>query len=183
MISSPVCTALVALACASGQANAGDLSPLSDFGTSPINNESAFLTQVGQNNIAVIDQRLPNAWSGGNYAEIGQHGAGNIVRTLQEGDANRLRVAQLGNDNYANITQQGSRNAVDLQQNDSGSRFTAVQRGDDNLIVHLQPGGSTGTINQLGDRNIIKLNQSLSAVGLNIGEITQKGNEIRIQQN
>ena len=171
---------LVVLSARVASAAPYDISPLSDFGASAINNETAILNQDGQNNLAIIDQHVAASWLGGNYAEINQRGAGNLVRTVQNGDGNRLRVAQLGNDNSADITQLGSRNSVDLLQNDSNSQFIAVQTGDDNLIINTQPGGSYGKMTQDGNSNIIKLNQAVA--GLNV-DIAQHGNEIRVQQN
>ena len=159
--------ALAAMA-AGHAAHGGDLSPLSDFGSSTITRESTFLSQYGDGNLASVDQHLAVSGLTGHYAEITQTGAHNEVHTLQDGDANRLRVLQSGSDNYANITQKGYRNSVDLSQNGVGSRFVSEQVGDDNIIVNSQPSGSSATIKLTGDRNVIDINQSVAGLSVEL---------------
>ena len=171
------CLAVLA-ACQAAQA--GDLSPLSDFGSSPITRESTFLTQYGDRNLASVDQHLALPGLTGHYAEINQTGAHNEVRTVQDGDANRLRVLQSGSDNYANITQNGYRNSVDLAQTGSGSRFDASQAGNDNKIIGIQPSGSTAVLVQTGNNNLIDIDQNVAGLNVTIRQPSD-GTYVRIR--
>lgn len=168
-----------ALAVAAPAALAGDLSPLSDFYASPLDRESAFLTQTGERNVATVDQRRGQPGLVGQYADIVQTGAQNRVDAGQMGDANRLRAVQDGFDNDARIVQTGDRNVVDLSQTGGANVFRSVQTGDDNLIVGIQPGGASMNLTQMGNRNVIDIDQRVYDLNVNI---EQRGDNLVVRQ-
>ncbi|WP_083684848.1 hypothetical protein [Massilia putida] len=168
--------ALALAALAARSALAGDLSPMSDFSTSPITLESAFLTQTGEGNLASVDQHHVLV---GQYAEIAQTGAQNRALTQQTGDANRLRVVQAGFGNDAGIVQTGDRNTVDLTQTGNTNLFRSVQTGNDNLIVGIQPGGAAMHLTQVGSYNVIDIDQRV--YDLNV-TIEQRGDNLTVRQ-
>jgi minor curlin subunit len=173
----PYLRAALALAALAAQpTHGGDLSPLSDFYSSPVDIESAFLTQTGDSNLASVDQRRGLA---GQYAEITQTGGQNRLQTAQMGDANRLRVVQDGFGNDARIVQTGGRNVVDLTQAGNANLFRSEQTGDDNLIVGIQPGAAAMTLTQVGNRNVIDIDQRV--YDLNV-TIEQRGDDLTVRQ-
>jgi hypothetical protein len=151
-----------------GAVRAADVSPLSDFATADIVRESAFVSQFGDHNLLALEQRTELAGMVGQYAELTQAGSHNEISVLQSGDLNRVRVSQSGSANYVSIEQQGYRNSIDLSQVGSGNRFTASQVGNDNVIIDLQPGGSWANLIQIGDNNILQLNQNPDRDGLRV---------------
>jgi minor curlin subunit len=168
--------ALALAALAAQSARAGDLSPLSDFYTSPINHESAFLTQTGDGNVASVDQLHGLA---AQYVEITQLGAQNRTLTQQTGGTNRVRVVQAGSGNDAGIVQTGDRNTVDLNQAGNANLFRSVQTGNDNLIVGIQPGAAAMNLTQVGSNNVIDIDQRV--YDLNV-TIEQRGDNLTVRQ-
>jgi minor curlin subunit len=179
----PHLRALLVLAALAAQAVvAGDLSPLSDFYLSPLDHESTFLTQTGTGNLATVDQGPGlTVLTGlvGQYAEITQTGALNRAQAAQMGDANRLRVVQDGYGNDARIVQTGDRNVVDLGQTGNANLFSAAQTGDDNLIVGIQPGAAAMNLTQVGNHNVIDIDQRV--YDLNV-TIDQHGDYLTVRQ-
>jgi minor curlin subunit len=174
--------ALLLAALAAQPLLAGDLSPLSDFYMSPIDHESAFLTQTGTGNLATVDQGPGlSVLTGlvGQYAEITQTGTQNRAQAAQMGDANRLRVVQDGFGNDARIVQTGDRNVVDLSQTGNANLFSAVQTGNDNLVVGIQPGAAAMNLTQVGNHNVIDIDQRV--YDLNV-TIEQRGDNLTVRQ-
>ncbi|MBV8125662.1 MAG: hypothetical protein JO370_16490 [Paucibacter sp.] len=159
-----------------------DLSPLSDFGNSDIQRETALISQYGDKNDASIDQKVDVAGDTGHYAEITQTGAGNQVKISQQGDQNRIRVNQDGSGNTALITQNGLRNSVDLTQVGQGNYFESTQIGNDNVIVRSQTGGVSETVEQIGNNLVSLVNPSAASNGLSI-KIKVEGNGLTVKQN
>ena len=115
---------MAVLACATTCALAGDLSKLSDFTTGDIAHNMAWISQVGDTNVAMIEQGPLSA--GGldrQYADISQVGNGNQASVRQKGDLNRVRINQDGSD-YGLGAHAG---VVNVSQNGTG-QFAAISR-------------------------------------------------------
>jgi hypothetical protein len=112
----------------------------------------ASISQVaGSNNLAFVQQGIPNAAtsSNDNLASITQNGSGNFARFLQ-----------VGNNNAVSITQNGDNNRVLNLAGDPGSYGS--QQGYNNRLTLVQEGGTTGVTfryTQIGNNNMQVVNQ------------------------
>ena len=142
-------------------AAAGDLSSISDFGNASTHGNEATITQIGNGNLATIDQVMDIFGGAGNVAVIDQSGAnGNSAAVMQLGTLNRATINQANSDyNIASVTQTGSNNTTDLTQLGGRNSFSSSQDGSGNTITFVQNGGNTATVNEVGNSNSVNLSQ------------------------
>lgn len=174
----------------------------------PVSGRGAYISQIGDTNVATIHQTAPNA-----YARVDQAGDRNEVDVTQRGSgAAYARATQAGVQNFARIEQggtgqnvlfteqTGNRNWLWSSQNSigalhNGARLTQVgndndmllvQDGGDNRAVLTQEGNGNGmTVAQQGDGNRLAWTQQ----GNNLTDLqitqtggTQKGGQLLITQ-
>ena len=182
--------------------------PPIDLAMPAVSGRGAYIAQIGDANVATINQTAPNAYAradqsgDANEADITQNGSGTAyARTVQTGDRNFARVEQHGSgQNVVTLDQNGNGNWAWSNQNASGAihngaRLTQVgndndmmlvQDGGDNRAVLTQQGDGNGmTVAQLGDGNRLAWTQE----GNNLSDlqITQtggsaKGGQLQITQ-
>jgi len=185
------------------QGNAGhervriDRKPLPiDLAMPAVSGRGAYISQIGDANVATIRQTAPNA-----YARVDQTGAANEADVTQSGSGTvYARAAQIGHGNFARVEQSGSgQNLITLDQNGNrnwawtnqhsigailnGARLIQsgndndmklVQDGSDNRALLTQEGDGNGmTVAQLGDGNRLAWTQQGS--NLSDLQITQTG--------
>ncbi len=171
--------AAIAMVAVTGSAQANDISRLTDFGTSEIPRQEAFITQVGDSNYARVDQAATPG-NTGHYAEITQTGAANEATATQTGNLNRAKIIQDGYANVATTSQDGLRNSIDIAQSGSLNRLTGMQVGNDNSIVATQTSGAQATLSEIGNNNTIISTQSLTNLNVSV-RITGNGMTVNIQ--
>jgi hypothetical protein len=176
----------------------GDLSTLSDLGQFSAGNEAfitQYQTGGSGDNISTIDQSGSVI---GHYADITQVGSGNQAYVVQTGDVNSAIINQTGSSNYvstnqnglgsstattdvnsisinqtgsnnsANAIQNGYGNSMSLTQTGNANTFTATQLGNDNSISFSQPGGLGANVSEIGNGNVLSVNQVQSQGGLSV---------------
>lgn len=157
--------------------------PPIDLPMPAVSGRGAFVTQIGDANVASIRQTAPNAYArvdqggNGNEADVTQGGSGTgYVSASQGGDGNFARLEQGGiGQNVLYLTQTGTSNWAWSSQNASGAlhngaRLTQtgsnndmqlIQDGSDNRAVLTQDGDANGmTAVQLGEGNRLIWNQT-----------------------
>ena len=170
--------------------------PPIDLAMPPVSGRGAYISQIGDTNIASIGQTAPNAYArvdqdgaaneadvtqsgnGTAYARSAQTGQGNFARLQQGGSGqNVVTLAQTGNSNWAWINQNAVgaiHNGARLTQAGNNNDMALVQDGGDNLAVLTQEGDGNGmTAVQLGDGNRLTWIQQGS--NLSDLQITQTG--------
>ena len=170
--------------------------PPIDLAMPAVSGRGAYVTQIGDANVATINQTAPNAYArvdqsgDANEADITQNGSGTAyARISQSGDRNFARVEQHGSgQNVVTLDQSGNGNWAWSNQNavgaiHNGARLTQVgndndmmltQDGSDNRALLTQEGDGNGmTVAQLGDSNRLAWTQQ----GNNLTDlqITQSG--------
>ena len=160
--------AAIAMVAVTGSAQANDISRLTDFGTSEIPRQEAFITQAA------------TPGNTGHYAEITQTGAANEATATQTGNLNRAKIIQDGYANVATTSQDGLRNSIDIAQSGSLNRLTGMQVGNDNSIVATQTSGAQATLSEIGNNNTIISTQSLTNLNVSV-RITGNGMTVNIQ--
>jgi hypothetical protein len=132
---------------------------------------AAYVTQTGNNNMALISQEGSTF---GNFSNIGQVGNNNYAIAVQNGDLNFVNIQQLGNDNNANSAQSGFSNAISLTQLNDANQFNGVQQGSNNTFNAIQNGNSMVNMQAQGNGNNISAdmpagkNYTINIVGDNI---------------
>lgn len=160
----------------------------SDIGQADILLTAASIRQSnGSNLVGSIEQTLDSSTTdrtvypigNGNIADLEQSGSYNSATISQDGNLNRIRVVQSGSNNTVNATQIGVGNVADLAQSGMENSLTIYQNGNGNLITATQMGNSTANLQEIGDNNVITLNQSNGVQTLNVSNITLRGSGLR----
>lgn len=170
----------------------------------PVDGRGAYVTQIGQGDVARITQTTPNAsasvYQDGerNEATVSQTGTGSAYADVrQTGDRNSALVAQdgtgqnvlyLSQTGYQNIAAAGQtangamHNGAILTQTGQYNEMALAQDGSDNLAALTQDGaGNAMTAAQTGDGNRLVWTQQGNNLP-NLG-VTQSGNQaIQITQ-
>jgi hypothetical protein len=170
--------------------------PPIDLAMPSVSGRGAYISQIGDTNIATVSQTAPNAFarvdqSGvANEADVTQRGTGTAyARATQTGQANFARVEQSGSgQNVVTLDQNGNRNwawsnqtaagaihnGARLTQNGNDNDMLLVQDGSDNRAVLSQEGDGNGmTVAQQGVGNRLAWTQQGS--NLSDLQITQTG--------
>lgn len=174
-----------------GMANAGaaDLRRYSDFGQADIFLTAASITQSGDTQTALIDQKTDIAGTdralfpigNGNIADVSQDGGYDETYARQTGNLNRIRIQQDGFYNYVEATQNGVGNSLDVVQTGAENRLTSNQDGFGNTVYLRQAGGNLATFNEVGDNNSISVTQVVGGPALNIN-LVGSGLKVNIVQ-
>jgi hypothetical protein len=182
--------------------------PPIDLAMPAVSGRGAYISQIGDTNIATIRQTAPRAFAqvdqsgDANEADVSQKGGGTAyAHVTQAGRANFGRIEQDGSgQNVVLLAQTGSGNWVWSNQNaigaiHNGARLTQtgndndmmlVQDGGDNRAVLTQEGNGNGmTVAQLGDGNRLAWTQqgnNLSDLEITQTGGAQKGGQLLITQ-
>lgn len=182
--------------------------PPIDLAMPAVSGRGAYISQIGDANLATIHQIAPNA-----YAQVDQDGSANEADVSQrESGTAYARLAQTGHGNFARVEQAGSgQNVLYLDQSGSGNwawsnqnsigaihngaRLTQVgnyndmmlvQDGSDNRAVLSQEGDGNGmSAVQLGDGNRlawIQHGSNLSDLKITQTGGIEKGGQLLITQ-
>lgn len=182
--------------------------PPIDLAMPGVSGRGAYISQIGDANLASVHQTAPNAYArvdqagSANEADVSQRGSGTAyARLAQTGQANFARAEQTGSgQNVLYLDQTGSgnwawsnqnsigavHNGARLSQTGNDNDMMLVQDGSDNRAVLSQEGDGNGmSVAQLGDGNRLAWTQE----GTNLSdlEITQtggmeKGGQLQITQ-
>ncbi|MBV8124194.1 MAG: hypothetical protein JOY60_08175 [Burkholderiaceae bacterium] len=159
-----------------------------DIGQADILLTAASIIQSNGNNlVGSIDQTLDTSTTdrslyplgNGNIADVEQTGSYNSATIVQNGNLNQIRVIQSGSSNTVNATQIGVGNYADISQSGSGNTLTTYQNGTGNIITASQLGNSAATLQEIGDNNVITLNQLPGIQTLNVSNVTLRGSGLR----
>jgi hypothetical protein len=139
--------------------------PPIDLSMPAVSGRGAFITQIGDANIATVRQTAPNAYAkvdqdgSGNEGDISQSGTGTgYIELGQTGSANFARMEQKGSgQNVAYLTQSGTSNWAWVDQDATGAVYNAArlsQTGDNNDMLLYQDGtDNRALLSQEGDDN------------------------------
>ena len=172
--------------------------PPIDLAMPPVSGRGAFITQIGDGNVATIAQAAPNAYArvdqdgDRNEADVTQRGSGTgYIDAMQTGDANFARLQQDGSGhNVVHLAQSGTgnwawsnqtavgalHNGAILAQAGNNNDMALHQNGSDNRALLTQEGDGNGmTAVQNGDGNRLAWTQQ----GTNLSDlaITQNGGQ------
>jgi hypothetical protein len=182
--------------------------PPIDLAMPAVAGRGAYISQIGDANIATVRQTAPRAFAqvdqsgDANEADVSQKGSGTAyARSTQSGRANFARIEQDGSgQNVLFLSQAGSGNWAWSNQNavgaiHNGARLTQigndndmllVQDGGDNRAVLTQEGDGNGmTVAQFGDGNRLAWTQqgnNLSDLQITQTGGSQKGGQLLITQ-
>ena len=182
--------------------------PPIDLAMPAVSGRGAYIAQIGDANIATINQTAPNAYAradqsgGGNeadvtqggsgtaYASAAQTGQGNFARIEQHGSGqNAVTLTQNGNGNWAWSNQNAAsaiHNGARLSQTGNDNDMLLTQDGGDNRAVLTQEGNGNGmTVAQLGDGNRLAWTQqgdNLSDLQITQTGGSEKGGQLLITQ-
>lgn len=161
--------------------------PPIDLPMPAVSGRGAFISQIGDLNVANIRQTAPNAYAridqsgNGNEADVTQGGSGTgYVSASQSGTENFARVEQSGiGQNVLYLTQNGTANWAWSSQNAPGALHNGahlMQAGDHNDMRLVQDGSDNrALLSQVGDAN------GMTAVQLGAGNRliwNQQGNNL-----
>jgi hypothetical protein len=176
--------------------NIGKKPPHIDLAMPPVSGRHAFITQVGDSNVASIIQTAPSAYaqidqdgednesdvtqrgSGSGYIQAKQAGQGNFARLQQDGAGqNVVYLTQTGTSNWAWVKQNadgGMHNGALLTQTGDNNDLALFQDGTDNRALLSQEGDGNGmTAVQNGEGNRLVWTQQ--GTNLTDLQITQTG--------
>jgi len=182
--------------------------PPIDLAMPAVSGRGAYISQIGDANIATVRQTAPNAYAqvdqsgNANEADLTQSGSGTAyARTTQTGQGNFARVEQSGSgQNVLFLDQTGTGNWAWSNQNaagavHNGARLSQVgndndmlltQDGSDNRALLTQEGDGNGmTVAQLGDGNRLAWTQqgdNLSDLQITQSGGSTKGGQLLITQ-
>jgi hypothetical protein len=182
--------------------------PAIDLPLPLVGGRQAYISQVGDRNVASIIQTAPNAYGridqegDANEADVTQHGSGsgyiaarqlgdgNFARLEQDGAGkNVLYLTQTGASNWAWATQQSSgalHNGARLAQTGNNNDMALHQNGGDNRALLTQEGDGNGmTAVQNGDGNrLIWTQQGMNLTDLRIVQEggAAKGGQLLVTQ-
>lgn len=182
--------------------------PPIDLAMPAVSGRGAYISQIGDANIATVRQTAPNAYArvdqsgNANEADLTQSGGGTAyARTTQTGQGNFARVEQSGSgQNVLFLDQTGTGNWAWSNQNaagavHNGARLSQVgndndmlltQDGSDNRALLTQEGDGNGmTVAQLGDGNRLAWTQqgdNLSDLQITQSGGSTKGGQLLITQ-
>ena len=167
-----------------------------DISVPPVSGRGAYISQIGEANVATVTQTAPNALaivdqdgarneanvtqkgSGLGYVKAGQTGVANSAAVVQDGSGqNVLYLNQNGTANIATSRQNASgavHNGAVMAQVGNGNDMSLTQDGSDNRALLSQEGdGNAMTAVQNGDGN--RLIWSQQGINLSNLQITQSG--------
>jgi len=182
--------------------------PPIDLAMPAVSGRGAYISQIGDTNVATINQTAPNAYarvdqsgdaneadvtqSGGGtaYARATQTGQGNFARVEQDGSGqNVVTLVQNGGGNWAWSKQNATgaiHNGARLSQTGNDNDMLLTQDGGDNRAVLTQEGDGNGmTVAQLGDGNRLAWTQqgdNLSDLQITQTGGSEKGGQLLITQ-
>jgi hypothetical protein len=177
--------------------------PPIDLAMPPVIGRGAFITQIGDANIATVRQTAPNAYakvdqdgsanegditqsgSGSGYVQLGQTGTSNFARMQQGGTGQNVAyLSQSGTSNWAWVDQNAAgaiHNGARLSQSGDNNDMLLYQDGSDNRAQLSQEGDDNGmTAVQLGEGN--RLIWSQQGTGLTDLQVTQTGGATKTGQ-
>lgn len=126
-----------------------------NFDIRPRHDTNVSITQIGNNNSAVINQSGTN----NNYSEITVNGNSNVTNSTQSTtdyfSTNYLELSVIGNNNTVDLHQTGNggtksilsnitgnSNSLTIQQNDNGNHYAEINISGNNKSINLTQSGS-----------------------------------------
>lgn len=182
--------------------------PPIDLPMPAVSGRAAYITQIGDSQVATVRQTAPNAYAevkqegssneadvtqagtGTAYADSAQEGAGNFARIQQTGSGqNVVYLTQNGNGNWAWANQNAIgaiHNGARMTQTGDSNDMALLQDGSDNRALLSQEGDGNGmTAMQVGDGNrLIWTQQGSNLTDLQITQTSgaEKGGQLMVTQ-
>lgn len=182
--------------------------PPIDLPMPAVSGRAAYITQIGDSQVATVRQTAPNAYAevkqegssneadvtqagtGTAYADSAQEGAGNFARIQQTGSGqNVVYLTQNGNGNWAWANQNAIgaiHNGARMTQTGDSNDMALLQDGSDNRALLSQEGDGNGmTAMQVGDGNrLIWTQQGSNLTDLQITQTggAEKGGQLMVTQ-
>lgn len=182
--------------------------PPIDLPMPAVSGRGAYISQIGDSNVATVRQSAPNAYarvdqegssnetdltqagSGTGYTEALQDGAGNFMRVKQDGSGqNVVYLTQNGNGNWAWSNQNAIgaiHNGARMTQTGDNNDMMLLQDGSDNRALLTQEGDGNGmSAVQAGDGNrLIWTQQGSNLTDLQITQTggSEKGGQLLVTQ-
>lgn len=182
--------------------------PPIDLPMPAVSGRAAYITQIGDSQVATVRQTAPNAYAevkqegssneadvtqagtGTAYADSAQEGAGNFARIQQNGSGqNVVYLTQNGNGNWAWANQNAIgaiHNGARMTQTGDSNDMALLQDGSDNRALLSQEGDGNGmTAMQAGDGNrLIWTQQGSNLTDLQITQTggAEKGGQLMVTQ-
>lgn len=182
--------------------------PPIDLPMPAVSGRAAYITQIGDSQVATVRQTAPNAYAemkqegssneadvtqagtGTAYADSAQEGAGNFARIQQNGSGqNVVYLTQNGNGNWAWANQNAIgaiHNGARMTQTGDSNDMALLQDGSDNRALLSQEGDGNGmTAMQVGDGNrLIWTQQGSNLTDLQITQTggAEKGGQLMVTQ-
>lgn len=149
--------------------------------TQYLSSDTSYQEQIGEDNIAVVDQNTGGVASGGN----------NLAEQYQDGSDNDARSDQNGNNNDSFQEQYGTNNTSTVMQRNgqvAGNKAVNIQNGDQNKsMINQRANNNMAFVDQLGFGHTSVVNQNnplggspAATSGSNTATVTQRNANVAL---